>query len=80
MPRVHVVFLARGSYPRAGKGRDGVHCSPARSLAEQIAQIFAEAKKNDTSFAFLTVDLDHFKEANDLFGHVIGDELPLRGA
>jgi hypothetical protein len=27
-PRVHVVFLARGSYPRAG-GRvaDGVHCS-----------------------------------------------------
>lgn len=56
-----------------GRVADGVHCSPARSLAEQIAQIFAEAKKNGTSFAFLTVDLDHFKEANDLFGHVIGD-------
>ncbi len=33
------------------------------------------ARANDTAFAVLSVDLDHFKEANDVFGHVIGDEL-----
>ena len=31
MPRVRVVFLARGSYTRAGRVADGVHYSPARS-------------------------------------------------
>jgi Diguanylate cyclase, GGDEF domain/HAMP domain len=48
------------------------------ALAEQFAQAFVQARENRTSFAVLTVDLDHFKEANDLFGHVIGDGLLCR--
>jgi diguanylate cyclase (GGDEF)-like protein len=69
-------LLARHRYIAHLAHHDSLTNLPNRTaLAEQVAQTFAEAKKNGTSFAFLTVDLDHFKEANDLFGHVIGDEL-----
>jgi diguanylate cyclase (GGDEF)-like protein len=44
-------------------------------LAGRLAAAFDAAKSRDESFAVLAVDLDHFKEANDVFGHVIGDEL-----
>ena len=46
---------------------------PALSL--QLARTLDQAKANGRGFAVLSVDLDHFKEANDVFGHVIGDEL-----
>ena len=69
-------LLARHRYIAHLAHHDSLTNLPNRTaVAEQVAQTFAEAKKNGTSFAFLTVDLDHFKEANDLFGHVIGDEL-----
>src|SRR5262249_6246174 len=45
------------------------------ALAIRLAQTFDRAKADDTSFAILTIDLDHFKEANDVFGHGVGDEL-----
>jgi diguanylate cyclase (GGDEF)-like protein len=44
-------------------------------LAMKLAEAFDLAKADGTSFAVLTVDLDHFKEANDVFGHAVGDEL-----
>jgi diguanylate cyclase (GGDEF)-like protein len=44
-------------------------------LAAKLADVLEHAKARGESFALLTIDLDHFKEANDVFGHTAGDEL-----
>jgi diguanylate cyclase (GGDEF)-like protein len=45
------------------------------ALQVRLAETLARAKATGTGFAVLSVDLDYFKEANDIFGHVVGDEL-----
>ncbi len=45
------------------------------ALQVRLADTLARAKATETGFAVLSVDLDYFKEANDIFGHVVGDEL-----
>lgn len=54
---------------------DGLTDLPNRVAFVQALNQMIEACTDDGAFAVLSVDLDRFKEVNDVFGHQIGDKL-----
>lgn len=46
-----------------------------RYLSEIIEREFARAIRGEYSLSFILIDMDHFKEVNDTFGHSMGDAI-----
>ena len=44
-------------------------------LCKMKLQEYTQQENNSTYMAFYIIDLDHFKEANDTFGHQFGDKI-----
>ena len=46
-----------------------------RQLINFLDQEISRSERTGSQFALLMIDLDHFKEMNDQFGHQVGDEV-----
>src|SRR6202158_2667525 len=55
---------------------DGLTDLPNRAaFVEHLSRTIDAAKINVESLAVLSIDLDRFKEVNDMFGHAVGDDV-----
>ena len=51
-----------------------------RAFNQELTKALARAKRHDESLALVMLDLDHFKDVNDRFGHPVGDDVLARAS
>ena len=50
-------------------------CLNRRTLFEQFEEMCLAAIRDNTEFSCLMLDIDHFKQVNDTYGHAAGDDV-----
>jgi diguanylate cyclase (GGDEF)-like protein len=54
---------------------EATQCLNRRGFARQLAYLTAESARDAGEIALVALDLDHFKQVNDRYGHLIGDQV-----
>jgi diguanylate cyclase (GGDEF)-like protein len=54
---------------------EATECLNRRGFARQLERLTAESVKGRDEIALVALDLDHFKQVNDRYGHLTGDQV-----